>query len=169
MVVGILSRENLATSIALNAGFAGKTLQILVENQGRINYNVANDFKGLGEVLFNGQALQNWTLTGFPLDDGNQIEDLISEYIGNDVNDNSGRISSFSSDILQSGPIIFHTTFDIDADEIYDTYVNPVGWGKVRLSIFTHGINQHSIFDLFYLCFRELYSSMDLIWGDIGH
>lgn len=131
MVVGIFSRENQALSIPLSAGYSGKTLQILVENQGRINYNVANDFKGLGAVMFNNKTLQNWTLTGFPLEDVDRIEDLVNEHFGNDVNDNSGRISGFSSDILNEGPMIFHTTFDIDADEIYDTYVNPTGWGKV--------------------------------------
>lgn len=128
----MLSRENRATSIALNAGYEGKTLQILVENQGRINYNVANDFKGLGDVSFNNQTLLNWTLTGFPLEDVAQIEELISEYVGNDIHENSGRIPNFTADILNGGPIIYHTTFDIDADQIHDTYVNTVGWGKVR-------------------------------------
>lgn len=128
-MVGILSRENLATSIALNGGYAGRTLQILVENQGRINYNVANDFKGLGKATLNGITLMNWTLTGFPLEDVDQIQDLTTENIANDVNENLGRTSS--SGILNSGPNIYYTTFDIDAQEIHDTYINPTGWGKV--------------------------------------
>lgn len=131
MVVGILSRENVATTVALSAAYAGKTLQILVENQGRINYNVMNDFKGLGPVKINGQSLENWTITGFPLDDVSQIEDLIRESIANDIAEHSSRISGFSSDILNAGPIIYQATFDIDRDEILDTYVNPSGWGKV--------------------------------------
>lgn len=133
MVVGILSRENLATTVALSAAYAGKTLQILVENQGRINFNVMNDFKGLGPVKINGQSLENWTITGFPLDDVGQIVDLIRESIGNDINDHSNRLSSFSSDILNGGPIIYHTTFAIDRDEIHDTYIDSSGWGKVCL------------------------------------
>lgn len=133
MVVGILSRENQALSIPLSAAYSGKTIQILVENQGRINYNVANDFKGLGDVLLNNQTLQNWTITGFPLEDVGEIEDLILENFGNDVNghDQFGRSTKFSSDILNNGPIIYHTAFDINAAEIYDTYVDPTGWGKV--------------------------------------
>lgn len=132
MVVGIFSRENLANAVAINAAASGKMIQILVENQGRINYNVANDFKGiLSEVRINDGMLENWTITGFPLDDVYQIEELITENIRNDINENTCRISEFSSDILMSGPKIFHATFDIDASEIHDTYVNTDGWGKV--------------------------------------
>lgn len=43
-LVGILSRENDIDSMPLNGG-RGQKLQILVENQGRINFNVFNDFK----------------------------------------------------------------------------------------------------------------------------
>lgn len=42
--VGTLSRENAINSLPINAGL-GKKLQILVENQGRINFNVFNDVK----------------------------------------------------------------------------------------------------------------------------
>lgn len=131
MVVGILSRQNRSLSTALSGDYAGKTLSILVENQGRINFNVANDFKGLGKVMLNGTTLANWTITGFPLEDVSQIEDLITENISNHVNESSGRISGFSPDTLSSGPKIFYATFDVDAPEIHDTYVNPTGWGKV--------------------------------------
>lgn len=138
MVIGILSRQNLVLSVSLNAGFVGQPLQILVENQGRINYNIANDFKGLGEVKLNNQTLLNWTLTGFPLENGTEIEDLINEinHIGNDIHDYS--ISKSHSVPPFSGPMIFHATFDIDADEIYDTYVNTMGWGKVYTILCDH-------------------------------
>lgn len=42
--VGTLSRENAIDSLPINAG-VGHKLQIFVENQGRINFNVFNDFK----------------------------------------------------------------------------------------------------------------------------
>lgn len=42
--VGCLSRGNNIYSLSVNPGL-GKKLQILVENQGRINYAVADDFK----------------------------------------------------------------------------------------------------------------------------
>lgn len=136
-MVGILSRENLATTLALNGGFSGRTLQILVENQGRINYNVANDFKGIiGDVLVNSAALTNWTISGFPLDDVNQIQGLINESSGNEINENAARMTKFTSNIMQNGPIIFHASFDIEKDEIHDTYVNTTGWGKVGITMF---------------------------------
>lgn len=133
MVVGYLSRENLVNAIALNAGYAGKTIQVLVESQGRINYNVMNDFKGIiGDVLVNNVPLVNWTITGFPLDDVSRIEDLINERTDNDIPSHSGRSTAdYSADILKNGPRIFHTTFDINTNEIHDTYIDPSGWGKV--------------------------------------
>lgn len=119
-------------AVALNAGYSGKTVQVLVESQGRINYNVMNDFKGIiGNVEVNNAPVENWTITGFPLDDGGAIEDLIAETIGNDIHDHNGRLMDFSPDILTGGPKIFHAMFDITAPEIHDTYINPQGWGKV--------------------------------------
>lgn len=123
-MVGILSRETVATTLTLSAAYAGKTIRILVENQGRINFNVMNDFKGLGDVKLDGRALENWDTTGFPLDDVNQLEKLIRESDGNDINGET-------SNILHNGPIIYHATFNVD--RIADTYIDTTGWGKVCL------------------------------------
>lgn len=151
MVVGILSRENLANAMAINAAASGKKIQILVENQGRINYNVANDFKGiLSAVRINDAILKNWTITGFPLEDVNQIERFVSEVIKDDSND--CQTSQFSSDILMTGPKIFHATFDIDVTEIHDTYINTNGWGKVCKQII------EKTFEFRHLFFREFYT-----------
>lgn len=129
-VVGYLSRQNQAHQIALNGGYSGKTLQILVENQGRVNYHIANDFKGImSDVNLNNVALKNWTISGFPLEDVGAIENLIAENIGNEIEDHAHH--AYSSDILTRGPVIYHATFHIDAPEIHDTYFNPEGWGKV--------------------------------------
>lgn len=121
-MVGILSRETVATTVELSAAYAGKTIRILVENQGRINFNVMNDFKGLGEVKLDGKALENWDTTGLPLDDVNKLEKLIRESNGNDI-------KGATSKILHNGPIIYHATFNVD--QIADTYVDTSGWGKV--------------------------------------
>lgn len=133
-MIGILSRQNVAKTIALSAAYAGKTLQILVENQGRINQNVMNDFKGLGDVKLDDKMLENWTITGFPLSDASRIDDLIRESDDNDINPNdySNHLSQFNSGVLNSGPIIYHATFNIDQATIHDTYLNPQGWGKVK-------------------------------------
>lgn len=42
--VGALSRENYINTLPISAGFGSK-LSILVENQGRINFEIANDYK----------------------------------------------------------------------------------------------------------------------------
>lgn len=130
MLVGILSRQNVAKTIALSAAYGGKTLQILVENQGRINQNVMNDFKGLFNVKLDNNVLTNWTITGFPLSDARPIENLIRE--SDASTDYMNPIAKFESDILYNGPVIYHATFNIDRDEIHDTYINPIGWGKVN-------------------------------------
>lgn len=125
----------------MNGGYSGKTLQILVENQGRINFNIANDTKGiLSDVKINTATLRNWTITGFPLENIDEIEELIIENIANEINENSERSFALNSEILTNGPTIYHSTFDINVPELYDTYINPKGWGKVRLLQKTNGV-----------------------------
>lgn len=119
--MGVLSRENLANTLPISIGI-GKVLQILVENQGRINFAIANDFKGIiGDVLLNNVSLKNWNITGFPFDNATQIDELMAA-----ISQNA------KSEHTQSHPMIFHGTFDVD--EIADTFVNPIKWGKVVLN-----------------------------------
>lgn len=116
-------------SIPISANFGSK-LQILVESQGRINFNIANDFKGiLGDVKLNGRVLTNWTNTGYPLENYVQIYNLLVE----GQLENGIRREKTNKEFLHEGPTIFHGTFDISLqpDQIHDTYLNPVGWGKV--------------------------------------
>lgn len=107
-------------------------LQILVENLGRINFNVENDFKGIiGDALFNNVTLENWTITSFPFDNATKIDQLIASIDQQIQTTNIIR----ESEHLWSGPEIFYGTFDIEADKIVDTYVNPIEWGKVGIFI----------------------------------
>lgn len=126
--IGVLSRENLVNSLPISVGF-GKNLQILVENQGRINFEIANDFKGIiGDVLVNNVTLNNWNITGFPFENATKIDELIA-FIDQDSEMNTVKGRTFEN--LRSGPMIFHGTFDIDQDQIVDMFVNPIKWGKV--------------------------------------
>lgn len=128
-MVGVLSRETMAKSLPISAGF-GKVLQILVENQGRINFGIANDFKGIiGNAFLNDAVLDNWNITGFPFDDAKQFVDLFA-FLGRESDQNVTHTRH--SEHLHSGPMIFHGTFDIDHDEIADMYINPMKWGKVK-------------------------------------
>lgn len=127
--MGVLSRENLANSLPISAGF-GSVLQILVENLGRINFDVLDDFKGIiGDVRLNANdTLENWNITGFPFENATQIDELLA-FINQQTNTNVA--DDRYSEHLQSGPMIFHGTFDIEQQEIVDTYINPIEWGKV--------------------------------------
>nr|XP_020030759.1 beta-galactosidase isoform X2 [Castor canadensis] len=73
---GILERNNVIT---LNiTGKAGATVDILVENMGRVNYGTfINDFKGLvSNLTLGSNILTNWTI--FPLN----TEDAVRSHLG---------------------------------------------------------------------------------------
>ena len=101
----------------------GNRLMILVENLGRINYNIPNDFKGIiGDVLFNNVPLRNWTMTGYGFEKFNAIESVIADS-GNVIKPVEGVIF----------PTLFNGHFDIcNSSIISDTYLDPTGWGKVN-------------------------------------
>lgn len=135
--VGTLSRENAVTSLPINSGMGSK-LKILVENQGRINFNKLDDIKGiLGNVtiqLFEPKAvsvLNNWTIRGYPLED-------IEEFTEAAVEENAD-IPIHARGLLTEGPVFFYGTLDIGENETYDTYLDPTGWGKGVL--FVNGFN----------------------------
>lgn len=121
---GILSRENKIHDLPLLTG-TGEKLQILVENQGRINYNILNDFKGiLSDVKLDGRPLHNWTITGFPMENYTAIQNFIDSQINESIKELPNRA------YIKTGPTFFHGTFNLNST-IYDTYLDPTGWGKV--------------------------------------
>lgn len=136
--VGTLSRENAVHSLPISTGM-GKRLKILVENQGRINFNKLDDIKGiLGNVtinLFEPKAvrlLNNWKMSGYPLE---EIVDFTAAAV-----ESNEAITIHTRGILNSGPVFFYGTLDIAEDEeIKDTYLNPTGWGKGVL--YVNGFN----------------------------
>lgn len=139
--VGVLSRENLANSLPINGG-SGNRLQILVENQGRINFKIANDTKGIiGDALFNNQPLGNWTITGFPFDDAGKFALLVAdeESPARATNQSNvaepptviGESSIVGADGQATEPVILHGTFALDETQIFDTFISTEGWGKV--------------------------------------
>lgn len=121
--VGILSRETPIYDLAIPLR-AGKKLQVLVENQGRINYGPTTDFKGIiGDVLFEKKALTKWNMTKFPLESYEDIERLIQKE-GSRLNE----IDSFK--MLNDGPSIFYGSFEIKDLHTCDTYLDTRGWSK---------------------------------------
>lgn len=126
--VGILSRETLTHSLPISAGF-GRVLQILVENQGRNNFELQeNEFKGIvGDALLNEQPLKNWNITGFPFESFSMNLDELLVRIEEDPH-----VLSHTTEYLVNGPVIFQGTFDINEVDLYDTFIDPSGWGKVE-------------------------------------
>ncbi|XP_039950885.1 beta-galactosidase [Bactrocera tryoni] len=126
-LVGTLSRKNGILSVPLSKGW-GNVLQILVENQGRINYETMNDTKGiLGTVTverFNGekQEVKNWVTTSFPLESEQIV--LISATLKSEMKADIVP----KSKLLRNGPVIYHGEFTVE--KLGDTYLNPTGWGK---------------------------------------
>lgn len=130
--VGILSRETLADTLPISAGF-GRVLQILVENQGRNNYGLQeNEFKGIiGDAFLSEQPLKNWNITGFPFESFVlHLNELLVrvEQEPHVLN----KIGNRTSEYLINGPVIFEGIFDINEVDIYDTFIDPSGWGKVE-------------------------------------
>lgn len=139
-LVGALSRENYISTLPISSG-SGSKLSILVENQGRINFQIADDYKGiLGTVrvqTFHASSatyatLQNWTITGFPFDNHVDVENFARVV---------GSAYQLSADgILYDGPVVFHGEFDIgELQDIHDTYWDTEGWGKGF--VFVNGFN----------------------------
>jgi beta-galactosidase len=151
--VGILSRENKIFSIPISLAM-GNELQIVVENEGRINYGIANDFKGiLGNVYYDTMVLSNWSMTGFPFENYEQIEEVVaikkqqqrSTTVRSAVQSgaaylrNEGHRPSLIKNFIRAGPTLLHGEFTLPTKLIADTYLDPTGWGKGL--IFINGFN----------------------------
>jgi beta-galactosidase len=137
--VGTLSRENVINTLPISANY-GTKLSILVENQGRINFQIADDYKGiLGSVRISDfhsttqtyTTLNDWTITGYPFEKFVELEHLARV---------SQNFTIDSTGIAVEGPIVFHAEFILDENrEIYDTYWDTSDWNKGF--IFVNGFN----------------------------
>lgn len=125
---GILSRMANIDSMPISVQ-KGQSLQIIVENQGRICYGPGiNDFKGItSNVTLNGKSLEGWAMTGYPMTnlDHEESDDLDHEILKN-----------------AKGAMTFWTgKFRIPCHETIakDTFLNLKGWSKGIA--FLNGIN----------------------------
>lgn len=122
-LIGILSRENQIYSIPLSQSY-GKKLQILVENQGRISDVSIADQKGiLGNVTINGENLLNWNITGFSLENYKNMEKITNYMIYYNITEKVD---------LKTGPTLFYGEIIMQEKNLYDTYLETTGWGKVN-------------------------------------
>lgn len=108
---GVIDRNN-NQEIILSSNEKESTLEILVENMGRINYGpMMRDEKGITQgVRIGNQFLFNWEIFSLPLDNIEKVE--------------------FKEGYLESenAPTFYKGEFIVD--EIGDTYLDFEGWGK---------------------------------------
>ncbi|KAH8288837.1 hypothetical protein KR054_010336 [Drosophila jambulina] len=128
--VGLVAREIPAFDISLSVS-AGRKLQILVENQGRVNYGrKINDFKGIvRDVRLDKKVLTNWNMTQFPLESYENLEQLIAQ------STEAARLGFQElrklRTMLRTGPAIYHGELEIQKEsDLADTYLDMSGWGK---------------------------------------
>ncbi|KAL9890166.1 ectoderm-expressed 3 isoform 1-T2 [Glossina fuscipes fuscipes] len=125
--IGILARETPIYDLPITKS-AGRKLQILVENQGRINYGYMMDFKGLtNNVTLDKKVLRNWNMTKFPLESYDDIANLI-KIDGPKWNDIS---ESNNNGMLNKGPALYYGNLNINGEiGPEDTYLDVSGWSK---------------------------------------
>ncbi|XP_004033859.2 beta-galactosidase isoform X4 [Gorilla gorilla gorilla] len=131
---GVLERNNVIT---LNiTGKAGATLDLLVENMGRVNYGAyINDFKGLvSNLTLSSNILTDWTI--FPLD----TEDAVRSHLGGWGHCDSGhRDEAWAhSSSNYTLPAFYMGNFSIPSgipDLPQDTFIQFPGWTKGQVWI----------------------------------
>ncbi|TAP43107.1 beta-galactosidase [Arthrobacter sp. S39] len=120
--LGILSRDHHEKSLALPSHASG-TLEILVEDQGRVDYGPRlGEPKGLiGAVRINGEALRQWDLLPLQLQDIGPVVQTLAD-------------APPSRDAGVTGPAFVHGTFDLpettDLPEPADLFLSTDGWTK---------------------------------------
>jgi beta-galactosidase len=115
-----------STAIALPAGRA--TLDILVENSGRINYGrlLPDNRKGItGPVTLDGRPLTGWTIYPLPLRDP----------------DRASFARTRSMPAGGPGPALFRGTFIVNS--VGDTFLDLRGWGKGAVWVNGHNLGRY--------------------------
>ncbi|MEZ0066817.1 hypothetical protein ABIA32_002830 [Streptacidiphilus sp. MAP12-20] len=133
--IGVLERNRPEQSIALSVPTSGAELELLVENQGRINYGpLLADRKGItGGVLLDGRYQFGWEIRPLPLDPLPELPFLL------DRPGRPGRPDRQDEATGTAGPV-FHR-FELDIPAPADGFLALPGWtkGVVWLNGFTLG------------------------------
>jgi beta-galactosidase len=124
--VGVMDRRLKLDSINLTLPAGKVTLDILVENLGRINFGkyLLQNKKGItGEVLFNGAEVRQWQMFGLPFDDVSKIK------------------YSTSRNVQSNSPAILKGSFNLT--KVGDTYLDMRTWGKGVVWINGHNLGRY--------------------------
>lgn len=123
--VGVLDRRLDQNTIQIALPKGKDTLDILVENLGRVNFgpNLLKNKKGIvGRVLFNGSEIQGWQMFGLPFKNIENIKLINSKMTGNT-------------------PLIRKGYFNLDIVE--DTYLDMSKWGKGVVWVNGHNLGRY--------------------------
>jgi len=129
---GILNRMLKQDSLVIAIpGGGDATLDILVENLGRINYgpNLLKNLKGITEMVsFNQQELQGWKMYSLPFD-----------HVDSDLPLDSAKTRS--SGTSPDMPVLKKATFQLTAPG--DTYLDMRKWGKGCVWVNGHNLGRY--------------------------
>ena len=116
--VGVLARDHHDSALPLPPGARG-SLEILVEDQGRVDYGSRiGEAKGLiGPVRVGGAELRGWTVRPMPLEDIAAVAEALC-----------GRPERDRPAAPLAGPVFARAVFDLA--QAADLYLSTAGWGK---------------------------------------
>ncbi|SCW73204.1 beta-galactosidase [Mucilaginibacter sp. NFR10] len=126
--VGILDRRKYQDSLMISLPKGKVTLDILVENLGRINFGpyLLKNKKGITEkVLFAGTELKNWKMYSLPFDDINKVK-------------TSPAIKKVAAN---NTPQLKKAVFKVD--KLADTYLDMSTWGKGIVWLNGHNLGRY--------------------------
>ncbi|MDE3234785.1 MAG: beta-galactosidase [Bacteroidota bacterium] len=124
--VGVLDRRLKQDSIILPASATTATLDILVENLGRINFGpyLLKNTKGItGQVIFDGTEIQNWKMYGLPFDTLPVVKNFSKKEYNATV------------------PVLKRGSFELG--EVADTYLDFSNWGKGCVWVNGHNLGRY--------------------------
>ena len=122
--IATLDRRHKQDSLQLTITNKTATLDILVENGGRINYGgeLAHNRKGIvGSVMLGAQELTGWEMYGFPFDNVSGL--------------------TFKSTPVSAAPAVHRGSFELS--EAGDAYLDLRGWGKGIVFVNGHNLGRY--------------------------
>jgi beta-galactosidase len=134
--MGILDRRLGKESVDLEIPAGSDTLDILVENLGRINYGpfLNDNHKGITErVLFAGKELHGWSMFGFPCTDFTRWRFQRGRRANGPANSPPGG--------PPDGPVVRRGV--IRLTDTADTYLDMRSWGKGFVIINGHNLGRY--------------------------
>ncbi|RZK33349.1 MAG: beta-galactosidase, partial [Hymenobacter sp.] len=135
--VGTLDRRTLLDSIQLPATKGKTTLDILVENMGRINFGeyLLQNKKGITEsVKLAGKELKGWQMYSLPFDEDNV-------YVSSGSAIKKPSLMPVAEKTITEAPILKNGTFNLT--ETGDTYLDMSSWGKGVVWINGHNLGKY--------------------------